>query len=123
MTLRSDPARNRRRGLSLIEAMLAMALLALVLGAALGGTGRSLRLTAERTDEAWLSELARSLADEYAVTRDRALLQGRTDPDWRWRIDEGKRDDGLVDVTVTTWRPGARDRTVSLSVLVPDVLQ
>lgn len=123
MTLPSDPVRNRRRGLSLIEAMLAMALLALVLGVALGGTGRTLRLTAERTDEAWLSELARSLADEYAVTRDRAMLQGRTDPAWRWRIDERKRDDGLVDVTVTTWRPAARNRTISLSVLVPDVPQ
>lgn len=120
MTLPSDLVRNRRRGVSLIEAMLAMAILALVLGTAIGGTGRTLGQMAARSDRAWLSELARSLADEYAVTRDRALMQGLTDPNWRWRIDERKAQDGLIDVTVTTWRPGTRDRTVSLSVLIPE---
>jgi Tfp pilus assembly protein FimT len=120
MTLPSDPVRNRRRGISLIEAMLAMAILALVLGTAIGGAGRTLGQMAARSDRAWLSELARSLADEYAVTRDRGLMQGLTDPDWRWRIDERTAGDGLIDVTVTTWRPGTRDRTVSLSVLIPE---
>lgn len=117
MTLPSDTARNRRHGVSLIEAMVAMAILALVLGAALSGTGWTVGQVATRTDRAWLSELARSVTDEYAVTRDPALLQGEAGPDWRWRIDERAQDDGLTEVTVTAWRSLAPDRTVTLSVL------
>lgn len=117
MTLPSDTARNRRRGVSLIEAMVAMAILALVLGAALSGTGWTVGQVAARTDRAWLSELARSVADEYTVTRDPTLLQGEAGPDWRWRIDERAQDDGLTEVTVTAWRSLAPDRTVTLSVL------
>lgn len=110
-------ARNRRRGISLIEAMVAMAILALVLGAALSGTGWTVGQVAARTDRAWLSELARSVADEYAITRDPTLLQGAADPDWRWRIDERAQDDGLTEITVTAWRNAARDRAVTLSLL------
>ena len=68
MTLPSDMARNRHHGISLIEAMVAMAILALVLGAALSGTGWTVGQVAARTDSAWLSELARSVADEYALS-------------------------------------------------------
>lgn len=110
-------ARNRRHGVSLIEAMVAMAILALVLGAALSGTGWTVARLAARTDRAWLSELARSVADEYAITRDPALRDGQAGPDWRWRIDEGGQDDGLSEVTVTAWRSIAPDRIVTLSVL------
>lgn len=110
-------ARNRRHGVSLIEAMVAMAILALVLGAALSGTGWTVGQVAARSDRAWLSELARSVADEYAITRDPALLQGEAGPDWRWRIDERTQDDGLTEITVTTWRSLAPDRTVTLSLL------
>jgi prepilin-type N-terminal cleavage/methylation domain-containing protein len=117
MTLPSDMARNRRHGVSLIEAMVAMAILALVLGAALSGTGWTVGQVAARTDRAWLSELARSVADEYAITRDPSLLQGEASPDWRWRIDERTQDDGLTEITVTTWRSLAPDRTVTLSLL------
>jgi prepilin-type N-terminal cleavage/methylation domain-containing protein len=117
MTLPSDTARNRRHGVSLIEAMVAMAILALVLGAALSGTGWTVGQVAARTDSAWLSELARSVADEYAITRDQTLRQGQADPDWRWRIDERSQDDGLTEITVTAWRSIAPDRSVTLSVL------
>lgn len=117
MTLPSDMARNRRHGISLIEAMVAMAILALVLGAALSGTGWTVGQVAARTDSAWLSELARSVADEYAITRDQTLRQGQADPDWRWRIDERSQDDGLTEITVTAWRSIAPDRSVTLSVL------
>ena len=117
MTLPSDMARNRRHGVSLIEAMVAMAILALVLGAALSGTGWTVGQVAARTDSAWLSELARSVADEYAITRDQTLRQGQADPDWRWRIDERSQDDGLTEITVTAWRSIAPDRSVTLSVL------
>ena len=110
-------ARNRRHGVSLIEAMVAMAILALVLGAALSGTGWTVGQVAARTDSAWLSELARSIADEYAITRDPTLLQGQADPDWRWRIDERSQDDGLTEITVTAWRSIAPDRSVTLSLL------
>jgi prepilin-type N-terminal cleavage/methylation domain-containing protein len=117
MTLPSDVARNRRHGVSLIEAMVAMAILALILGAALSGTGWTVGQVAARTHRAWLSELARSVADEYAITRDPALLDGQAGSDWRWRIDERLQDDGLTEVTVTAWRSIAPDRRVSLSVL------
>ena len=112
--------RNRQRGFSLLEAMLAMAILALVLGAALGGVGWTVGQVGQRSDAAWATELARSVLDEYGVTRDPALAEGSAAPDWRWRLDVAPAGDGLQEAIVTAWRDGGRQRAVTLSVLLPE---
>jgi prepilin-type N-terminal cleavage/methylation domain-containing protein len=118
MTLHSE--RSRRRGFTIIEAMIAMAILAMVLGTAMGGVGFTVGQVAKRTDAAWATELARSVIDEYVVTRDAALKEGAVG-DWRWQLTEAAAGGGLAEVTAVAWRGDDRARAVSLSVLVPEV--
>lgn len=110
--------RNRRRGFSLLEAMLAMAILALVLGAALGGVGWTVGQVGQRSDAAWGTELARSLLDEYAVTRNATLAEGSAAPDWRWELTVSSSGEGLQEATVRVWRVGNRARAVVLRTLL-----
>jgi prepilin-type N-terminal cleavage/methylation domain-containing protein len=113
--------RPRRKGFTILEAMIAMALLAIVLGTAMGGIGFTVGQVAERTEAAWATELARSVVDEFVVTRDVALMEG-ADGDLRWQLSEASVGGGLVEVTVNAWHRDGRARGVSLSVLVPEVL-
>jgi len=112
--------RNGQRGFSLLEAMLAMAMLALVLGVALGGVGWTVGQVGQRSDAAWATELARSVLDEYSITRDPALAEGDAAPDWRWQLAVAPAGEGLTEATVTAWRDGARQRAVTLSLLLPE---
>lgn len=112
--------RNRRRGFSLLEAMLAMAILALVLGVALGGVGRIVGQVGQRSDAAWGTELARSVLDEYAVTRDATLATGSAAPDWRWELSVSSGGAGLQEATVMVWRAGNRARGVVLRALLAE---
>jgi prepilin-type N-terminal cleavage/methylation domain-containing protein len=115
----SHSERSQRRGFTIIEAMIAMAILAIVLGTAMGGIGFTVGQVAERTEAAWATELARSVVDEFVVTRDATLTEG-ADGEWRWQLNEAAADGGLVEVTVVAWRQDGRARAVSLSVMVPE---
>lgn len=127
MTSPSDPGRrSARRGFTLIESLVAAAVLALLVGTALAGVSWTLGQSASRTDSAWLTELARSVIDEYRVTRDPELAEGRAAPDLVWELSTGEpsQEDagtGLVEVTVSAWREGQPDRPVTLRVLLPEV--
>lgn len=99
--------------------MIAMAILAIVLGAAMGGVGFTVGQVAQRTEAAWATELARSVLDEFVVTRDATLTEG-TDGEWRWLLSETSTGAGLVEVTVLAWRHNERARALSLSVMVPE---
>lgn len=117
MILHSE--RRRRKGFTIIEAMFAMAMLAFVLGAAMGGVSFIVRQVAQRTEAAWATELARSVLDEFVVTRAATLTEG-TEGEWRWLLQKAPAAGGLVQVTVLAWRLDGRDRAVSLSVTVPE---
>lgn len=100
--------------------MLAMAILALVLGTALGGIGWTVGQVGQRSDAAWGTELARSVLDEYSVTRDAALAEGRAAPDWRWELTVSSNDEGLQEATVRVWRAGNQKREVVLRALLAE---
>ena len=117
MTLPSE--RQRQRGFGLLEAMIAMAILALVLGAALSGVGFTVGRVAERAEAAWAAELARSVLDDYAVTRDPALAEGAVG-EWRWTLTVRPAGGGLVEAEAVAWRAGGPAREVRLAVLLPE---
>lgn len=97
-----------------------MAVLALVLGTALGGVGWTVGQIGQRSDAAWGTELARSVLDEYSVTRDAALAEGRAAPDWRWELTVSASGERLQEATVRVWRAGSRERAVVLRALLPE---
>lgn len=127
MSCPSDPGRRRaaRLGFTLIEALVATAVLALLVGTALAGVSWTLAQSAARGERAWLVELARSVADEYRVTRDPALTQGRAAPDLVWRLStaelhqEPALGDRLVQVTVSAWSERSPSQPVTLQFLLP----
>lgn len=118
MTLPSE--RKRRQGFGLLEAMIAMAILALVLGAALSGVGFTVGRVAERAEAAWAAELARSVLDDYAATRDPTLAEGAVG-EWRWTLSLRPVGGGLIEAEAVAWRAGGPEREVRLSVLLAEV--
>lgn len=96
---------------------MAMAILALVLGAALGGAGFTVGQVGQRSDAAWAAEAGRSVLDEYAVTRDPALAEGVAG-EWRWRLETAGAGDGLLEATVAVWGAGGGAEVARLSVLL-----
>lgn len=100
--------------------MLALAVIALVLGTALGGIGWTVGQIGQRSDAAWGTELARSVLDEYSVTRDAALAEGCAAPDWRWALTLSSGGDGLQEATVRVWRAGNQEREVVLRALLAE---
>lgn len=127
MSWPSDPWRPRsaRRGFTLIEALVATAVLSVLVGTALAGVTWSLGESAARSERAWLVELARSVADEYRVTRDPGLARGRAAPDLAWRLSTADPPQPfalgseLVQVTVSAWHERRTDQPVTLQFLLP----
>lgn len=88
MTLHSSHPhlRNHRHGFTLLETMIAFALLAafsaLVLRTLSSATGTS----SGREGDYWLAEFARSKAEEFAVLPYPDPMEGVEDQAWRWRV-------------------------------------
>jgi prepilin-type N-terminal cleavage/methylation domain-containing protein len=122
--LRSKPPARRRRdaGFTLLETLVAVAVLAMVLGGVMGTLGWSMRTQTLRLERAWLAELNRSVLEAYLRQPDPAARTGSAPGDWRWRISDAPvtQDNGttgLREVTVDGWSERRPDLVVSLSTL------
>lgn len=74
-------------GFTLVESLIALAMVALLAAGLSAALGTLTKRTAERQTRAWLVELARSVGEEYRVTGDPALLAGRMSDGTEWRIE------------------------------------
>lgn len=122
--MRSEPGARRRgtAGFTLLETLVAVAVLAMVLGGVMVTLAWSMRTQTLRLERAWLAELNRSILDAYLRQPDPAARTGSAPPDWRWRISDVPvtQDDGtsgLRDVTVESWSERRPELVVSLSTL------
>ena len=115
MKLSSD--RYRRRGFTLLEAMISMVILSLVLGAAASGSSWTMARLGSRGDSVWATELARSVLDEYRVTGSADLAQGEDPSGYRWQLNETPGAGGLTEVTVRVWRTDSEIEAARLSYL------
>ena len=121
----------RSKGFSLLEMVVAMAVLSLCLGVLYQATGGATRNV--RTDEryAYAVELARSLlAGNSSVPPEGLSVRGETPGGFRWRAAASPVPRGgatqppgslhNIEVAVS-WRDGSRDRSVVLHSVVPGV--
>lgn len=102
--------RPRARGYILVDSMIALLVLALVLGVTLDGIANATRSARHVSDTRRALMLARSMLD--AVGGPVPLAPGTTtgvDGDFVWRvaIDRAEQGGGLARVTVIVQRPGA----------------
>lgn len=79
---------SHRRGFSLIEAVVALALLAIVLGGALAAAGGSLGVAERGRRDVAMAALAESLLErvDLDLAVDAAVEEGRLGP-YRWRLE------------------------------------
>lgn len=82
--------RNPKHGFSLLETMLATAILSLVLGATYTLVGRTLNAQAVASQTYQMTSLARAILDEYTVTYPDLDRVGTYRNHWKWQIEEQK---------------------------------
>jgi len=124
---RSVPARSR--GFSLLEMVVAVAILGMSLGVLYQAAGGATRTVAVDEKTAYAVELARSLLANYAVVPLSGMNEtGETQGGFAWEVAaepaelavDSPLSEGLLQQisVVVSWRDGSRDRTVALQSVV-----
>jgi prepilin-type N-terminal cleavage/methylation domain-containing protein len=114
----------RRSGVTLVEVLAALVLVAIVLPVVMQGLTLSMRAASRARHQAEAARLAEAKLNELLVLRDTSILTGAGDfgehwPGYAWRSESATRDHGLYEVTVTVaWTERGQERTASLSTLV-----
>ena len=120
---------KKARGFSLLEMVVAVAILGMSLGALYQAAGGATRIVALDEKKAYGVELARSLLTTYSVVPLEGLSQkGETEGGFAWKViaeaaelpEETPLEEGLLQhiSVVVTWRDGGRDREVALESVV-----
>ncbi len=86
------PSRSRTGGFTLLEVMLAFAMLGMVLAATYSLSVRSMRQQIEARQDYELTAMARALLDEYVLTYPAMPTSGTYKDTWDWRITEAPQD-------------------------------
>jgi type II secretory pathway pseudopilin PulG len=123
MNFRHAPA-SLPRGVTLVEALAAIALIGIVLPVAMQGVSLALGAGAMARRSAEAAALAETLLNELVISGDWQLgdQEGSFEPDWpgySWATRSYNRDFGLVEIEVdVTWLWRGQEKTVQLSTLV-----
>ena len=113
-----------RPGLSLVEVLATLVLVAVVLPAAMHGVSLALRAASYARHAQEASMLAEAKLNEALAARDAGALGGSGDfaPDWpeyRWQCQSGNYGSGLQEVSLTvTWLERGVERSVTLATLI-----
>jgi hypothetical protein len=84
----AGPVRNRVRGFTLFEALIAFALTALVIGGTIRMFSWAIAQQEKRVDDLLLAEFAVAILAEYSATYPAMALSGTADGGWNWAITE-----------------------------------
>ena len=117
--------RNRnRRGMSLLEALATLVLVAVLVPAAMQAVTISLRAAQQARQQQEASLLAESRLNEVIAARDATGFTGSgsfspESPDYRWELQSAPGDFGMTEVWITvTWQQRGQERSLTLTTYV-----
>lgn len=116
--------RRARRGMSLLEALATLVLVAVLVPAAMQAVTISLRAAQQARQDQEASLLAESRLNEVLAARDATEFTGSGSfapefPEYRWELQSAPGDFGMTEVSITvTWQQRGRDRSLTLNTYV-----
>lgn len=119
-----SPRRDRGRGVTLMEVLATMVLVAIVLPVAMQAVTTSLRAASQARHQAEAARLAENKLNEYLVVRDSYQLTGSGDfgpnwPEYRWQSTSAALAYNVYEVSVAvSWTQRGQERQVVLTTLV-----
>ena len=114
----------RRRGMSLLEALATLVLVAVLVPAVMQGVTVSLRAAQQARQHQEASLLAESRLNEIIAARDATGYTGSGSfspefPEYRWEAQSAPGDFGMTEVWITvTWQQRGQERSLTLTTFV-----